>query len=94
LIPQQIGVLEKLLKEFKDTFEWIYKDLKGMAPKLAQHKIELNTTIPLTHEAKYYMNPNYVIKMKHAIDKLLTTRFIELVEEVTLVITHHGGSKT
>ncbi len=65
-----------------------------MAPKLAQHKIELDTTIPPTHQAKYYMNPNYVVRMKHDIDKLLTTRFIELVEEVTLVITHHGGSKT
>jgi hypothetical protein len=86
--------LEELLKEFKDTFEWIYKDLKGLAPKLAQHKIEFNTTIPPTHQAKYYMNPTYAIRMKHDIDKLLIARFIELVEEVTLVITHHGGSKT
>jgi hypothetical protein len=50
-----------------------------MALKLAQHKIELNITIPPTHQAKYYMNPNYVVRIKHDIDKLLTTRFIELV---------------
>jgi hypothetical protein len=65
-----------------------------MASKLAQHKIELDIAIPQTHQAKYYMNPNYVVRMKHDIDKLLNARFIEFVEEVTLVITYHGGSKT
>jgi flagellin-specific chaperone FliS len=28
--------VEQLLKEFKDVFAWTYKDLKGIAPKLAQ----------------------------------------------------------
>jgi hypothetical protein len=37
--------LKKLLKEFKDIFAWTYKDLKGIPPKLAQHRIELHTTI-------------------------------------------------
>jgi hypothetical protein len=32
--------LEQPLKEFKDVFAWTYKDLKGIPPKLAQHKIE------------------------------------------------------
>ncbi len=32
-----------LFKEFKNVFAWIYKDLKGIPPKLAQHKIELYT---------------------------------------------------
>jgi hypothetical protein len=41
--------MEELLNKFKDVFAWTYKDLKGIPPELAQHKIELNTTIPLTH---------------------------------------------
>jgi hypothetical protein len=41
--------LEQLLKEFKDVFAWTYKDLKGTPPELTQHKIELDTTIPLAH---------------------------------------------
>jgi hypothetical protein len=28
-----------LLMEFKDVFAWTYKYLKGIPPKLAQHKI-------------------------------------------------------
>jgi hypothetical protein len=38
-----------LLKEFKDVFAWTYKDLKNILPKLAQHKIELDTSIPPSH---------------------------------------------
>jgi hypothetical protein len=36
-----------LLKEFNNVFAWTYKDLKGILQKLAQHKIELDTSIPL-----------------------------------------------
>jgi hypothetical protein len=41
-----------LLKEFKDVFIWIYKDLKSIPPKLAQHKIELDISIPLQNIKK------------------------------------------
>jgi hypothetical protein len=41
--------MEQLLKEFKDVFAWTYKDLKGIPPKLAQHKIKFNTIVPSTH---------------------------------------------
>jgi hypothetical protein len=41
--------VEQLLKEFKDVFAWTYKDLKGIPLELAQHIIELDTTIPLAH---------------------------------------------
>jgi hypothetical protein len=37
--------MEQLLRKFKDVFAWTYKDLNGIPPKLAQHKIELDTTI-------------------------------------------------
>jgi hypothetical protein len=40
-IHAQIFALELLLKEFKDVFTWIYKDLKRIPPKLTQHKIKL-----------------------------------------------------
>jgi hypothetical protein len=41
--------VEQLLKEFKDVFAWTYKTLKGIPPELAQHKIELDTIMPLAH---------------------------------------------
>ncbi len=36
------------------------KDLKGIPLELAQHIIELDTTIPLAHHARYRLNLNYV----------------------------------
>jgi hypothetical protein len=54
-----------------NVFAWTYKDLKGISPKLAQQKIELDITIPPTHHAMYRLNPNYVIAIKQYMDKLL-----------------------
>jgi hypothetical protein len=53
-----------LLKEFKDVFAWIYKDLKVIPPNVAQHRIEFDTSIPATHQTRYILNPNYVIAIK------------------------------
>jgi hypothetical protein len=53
--------------------------LKGIHPELAQHKIELNTSIPPTHQVRY----NYATIIKQDIDKLLIIGFIQLVEDTT-----------
>ncbi len=55
---------KQLLKEFNDVFAWTYKNLKGIPPELAEHKIELDTTIPSAHQVKYKLNPNYAIIIK------------------------------
>jgi hypothetical protein len=65
--------LNKLLLEYKDIFVWTYKYLKGIPPKLAQHCNELDTLIPLAHQTKYKMNPNYVVVVKQYKNKLLKT---------------------
>ncbi len=57
--------------------------MKGIPLELAQHKIELDTTIPPTHQARYRLNPNYVITVKQYINKLLVVKFIQFVEEAT-----------
>jgi hypothetical protein len=43
----------------------------------------LDTIIPLAHQAKYRLNPNYVKAVKQNIDKLLVARFIEFVKKPT-----------
>lgn len=58
----------------------MYKDLKGIPLELAQHKIELDTSIPPTHQTRYTMNPYYVVIVKHDIDKLIS-KYIQLVGE-------------
>jgi hypothetical protein len=53
---------------------------------IAQHRIELDITIPLAHQARYRMNPNYVAIIKSDLDKLLSTGFIALVEEISWLL--------
>jgi hypothetical protein len=57
--------------------------LKGIPLELAQHRIELDITIPPTHQARYRLNPNYATTIKQDIDKLLVDGFIESIEEAT-----------
>ncbi len=70
MTKEKIEELQMLFKEFKDVFAWTYKDLKGVVSKLVQHKIELNTSIPPTHQTRYRLNPNYIIVINYDIDKL------------------------
>jgi hypothetical protein len=60
LRPEKVRELEEWLRKYKDFFAWTYKDLKGIPPKLVQHKIEFDTTISLAHQAKYQLNLNYM----------------------------------
>lgn len=64
---------------YKDVFAW--KDVKGIPLELAHHRTKVDTSIPPTHQAKFRMNPNYVVDVKQDIDKLLATIFIKPVEE-------------
>jgi hypothetical protein len=56
--------VEQLLKEFRDVLHGHVKIYKGIPPELARHKIELDTIIPLAHQAMYRLNPNYVTIVK------------------------------
>jgi hypothetical protein len=71
----------QLLKKFKDIFAWIYKDLKGIPLNVAQHWIKLDTSIPLAHQTRYWLNPNYATIVKQDIDELLVESFIKPFEE-------------
>ncbi len=43
----------------------------------------MDTIKQLAHQARYKLYPNYATTIKQDIDKLLASRFIEFVEEVT-----------
>ncbi len=57
--------------------------MKDIPLELAQHKIELDTSIPLAHQVRYRLNPNYVATIKQDIDKLLAIEFIQPIKEAT-----------
>ncbi len=55
--------------------------MKGIPPKIVQHRIELDITIPHAHQTRYKLNLSYVSIVKQNINKLLTTSFIKPIEE-------------
>ncbi len=57
--------------------------MKNIPPKLTQYRIELNTSIPPTHQARYILNLSYAVVVKHDIDKLLVVGFIQPIKEAT-----------
>jgi len=57
----------------------------------------LDIIIPLARHAWYKLNPNYVIVVKQDINKLLTTIFIQYIEEATwlspiVIVTKKNGN--
>jgi hypothetical protein len=70
--------------------------LKGIPPKIVQHKIELDTIVPHAHQTRYKLNFNYVAIVKQDINKLLVVGFIKPVEEtiwlsIIMVVSKTNG---
>jgi len=59
---------KQLLKVYKDILTWMYKVLRAIPLHLTQHQIKLNINIPTSHQARYWMNLNYVAVMKQNLD--------------------------
>jgi hypothetical protein len=59
-----------ILQEYKYIFACKYHELKGIALHITQHCIKFNIFIPLGHQAKYQMNPNYAIAVKQDLEEV------------------------
>ena len=81
--PDKKTAMIELLKEFRDGFTWSYEDMRGLDPKLYQHQIHLNKDAKPIAQRHYQMNPNYALKVKEEIDKLLRVSFIRPVKQTT-----------
>ena len=67
--------LKSLLKQYKDVFAWSFEDMKGLDPAFCQHQIHLNKDAKPIQQQSYRLNPNYVVKVKEEINKILKVRF-------------------
>jgi hypothetical protein len=54
--------IKKVLMEYKDAFAWNYKELKGIAREVCEHKIELMVNVQLVKKKQFKMNINYALK--------------------------------
>ena len=72
-----------LLREFRDVFACSYEDMCGLDPKLYHHQIHLNKDAKPVAQRCNYMNPNYALKVKEEINKLLRVGFIQPMMQAT-----------
>ena len=61
-------------------FAWDHTNIKGVDPKVCQHRIPLIPTAKPVRLQQYRMNPNYAQNVKEEIENLLKAGFIAEVE--------------
>ena len=61
-------------------FAWDHTELKGIDPRVCQHRIALKADARLVRMQRYRMNPNYAKRVKEELDALLKAGFIVEVE--------------
>jgi hypothetical protein len=67
------------LIDYKGVFAWSYKELKGIPREIYEHNIELMADTQPIKYRQYKMNPNYTLKVRKDLDKLLDVGFIYLI---------------
>lgn len=73
--------IAELLCEYQDLFPTKIIDLKGIIDDLAMMNITLKPDTRLVKQRPYRVNPKYKGKVCIELDKMLTSRIIEPVEE-------------
>ena len=61
--------LQELLIEFQEVFEWSYKDMIGIDPKIAQHHIDIHAHMLSTKQKLRCMRTEWLLKMKEVVMK-------------------------
>lgn len=80
LHDEEVAKYKDLVMEYRDIFAWSYKDLKGIPPEIAQHRIPLIPgAIPIRQKERR-MNPQLQLVVKAELEKLLQAGFIKPVE--------------
>ena len=82
----------ELLMNFRDVFAWSYEDMQGLDPQLYQHQLHLSADAKPVAQQRYRMNPNYAVKLKEEIDKLLKSRFHPAGETSNMVEPDCGST--
>lgn len=83
-MPRALAIAAKdVLQDYKDIYAWSYPDIKHIRVHLAEHKIELELDIRLSHQTRFGMNPNYAKSLKEDIHWILEVGFLTSVEEAS-----------
>ncbi|XP_070040883.1 uncharacterized protein [Nicotiana tomentosiformis] len=75
----------ELLKEFRDVFSWIYKEMPSLDPKVSVHHLAVKNGACPVKQAQRCFRPNLVPLIETKVNKLIETSFIHEVKYPTWV---------
>lgn len=81
LSTQERSDLNTLLEEFQDVFAWSYEDMPGIDPEIVQHRINIKDGFRPVKQRLRRMQPEWQIKVKEEVSKLLKVGFIQAVNQ-------------
>jgi len=72
--------LYTLLKEFKNIFAWLYKDMPGLDPEIVQHSLPLKPECHPIKQRLRRMKPKVSLKIKEEVEKQFNTEFLTVAQ--------------
>ena len=71
--------LVALLKEFKEVFAWLYKDMPEIDTDIVQHYIPIDPAMKLFKQKLRRMKPEWTLKIKEEVEKQYNAGFLRVV---------------
>jgi len=75
----------ELLSEFKDVFAWSYKEMPGLDPKVAVHRLSVKKSISPKKQPQRRFLPELVSEIEKEVNKLIEAGFIREVKYPTWI---------
>nr|GMC62943.1 uncharacterized protein LOC109150426 [Ipomoea batatas] len=75
----------ELLKEYIDVFAWTYKEMPGLDPKVAVHRLAVKKACRPVKQAQRRFRPELIPSIEGEVNKLIEARFIREVKYPTWI---------
>nr|GMC46657.1 uncharacterized protein LOC109150426 [Ipomoea batatas] len=75
----------ELLKEYIDVFAWTYKEMPGLDPKVAVHRLAVKKTCRPVKQAQRRFRPELIPSIEGEVNKLIEAGFIREVKYPTWI---------
>ncbi|WP_458473062.1 hypothetical protein, partial [Haemophilus sp. SZY H57] len=85
LTQEEVGSYVKLLKEYRDVFAWNFKEMPGLDPKIAVHKLAVKPGVRPVKQAQRRFRPELIPLIEDEVNKLIEAGFIREVKYPTWI---------
>jgi len=85
LTPEEEKQYSELLSEYKDVFAWSYKEMPGLDPKVAVHRLSIKKGISPKKQPQRRFHPELVPEIEKEVNKLIEAGFVREVKYPTWI---------